>query len=73
VYNVAKVLDLLLRRLSAGLDKKEFSSHLGPQTVTLTLSLLMSYIYGVPSKARTLTSYIYIYIYIYILYGGFCL
>jgi hypothetical protein len=27
----------------------------------LTLSLLMSYIYGAPSKARNLTSYIYIY------------
>jgi hypothetical protein len=25
----------------------------------LTLSLLMSYIYGAPSKARNLTSYIY--------------
>jgi hypothetical protein len=33
----------------------------------LNLSLLMSYIYGAPSKARNLT-YIYIYIYIYI-YG----
>jgi hypothetical protein len=27
----------------------------------LTFSLLMSYIYGTPSKARNLTSYIYIY------------
>jgi hypothetical protein len=27
----------------------------------LTLSLLMSYVYGAPSKARNLTSYIYIY------------
>jgi hypothetical protein len=29
----------------------------------LTLSLLMSYTYGAPSKARNLTSCIYIYIY----------
>jgi hypothetical protein len=47
--------------------------------LALTLSLLMSYIYGAPSKARNLTSYIYIYrpynIYIYmdeIFYRGFC-
>jgi hypothetical protein len=35
----------------------------------LTLSLLMSYIYGAPSKARNLTSYIYM---DEILYWGFC-
>jgi hypothetical protein len=40
---------------------------------TLTLSLLMSYIYGAPSKARNLTSYINIYIYIdEIFYLGIC-
>jgi uncharacterized membrane protein len=27
--------------------------------ISLTLSMLMSYIYGAPSKARNLTSYIY--------------
>jgi hypothetical protein len=37
----------------------------------LTLSLLMSYIYGAPSKARNLTSYIYIYM-DEIFYWGFC-
>jgi hypothetical protein len=35
----------------------------------LTLSLLMSYIYGAPSKARNLTSYIYGRDF----YWGFCL
>jgi hypothetical protein len=39
----------------------------------LTLSLLMSYIYGAPSKSRNLTSYIYIYTYMNeIFYWGFC-
>jgi hypothetical protein len=31
----------------------------GGGIIRLTLSLLMSYIYGAPSKARNLTSYIY--------------
>jgi hypothetical protein len=39
--------------------------------VKLTLSLLMSYIYGAPSKARNLTC-IYIYIWMRFLYWGFC-
>jgi hypothetical protein len=42
-----------------------FSTTLSRSFFILTLSLLMSYIYGAPSKARNLT-YIYIYIYIYI-------
>jgi hypothetical protein len=31
----------------------------------LTISLLMSYMYGAPSQARNFKSYLYIYIYIY--------
>jgi hypothetical protein len=37
--------------------------------LSLTLSLLMSYIYGAPCKARNVNVvYIYIYVYIYIVY-----
>jgi hypothetical protein len=37
---------------------------------SLTLSLLMSYIHGAPSKARNLTSFVCVYIYVYIyIYG----
>jgi hypothetical protein len=47
------------------------------QLFLLTLGLLMSYIYGAPSKARNLTSYRYIYICVCvcvdeIFYWGFC-
>jgi hypothetical protein len=42
-------------------------------TTNLTVSLLMSYICGAPSKARNLTSRIYIYIYGRYFYWGFCL
>jgi hypothetical protein len=41
-------------------------NHLIRQVINeLTHSLLMSYIYGAPSKARNLTSCVCIYIYIY--------
>jgi uncharacterized membrane protein len=41
-----------------------------PMQSFLTLSLLMSYIYGAPSKTRNLTSYIYIYIYMNEIFTG---
>ena len=47
-------------------DFKYASIHNTAYVVILTLRLLMSYIYGAPSKARNANVvYIYIYIYIY--------
>jgi hypothetical protein len=57
--------------LTFHIQHESLKPHQQRNGVYLTISPLMSYIYGAPSKARNLTSRIYIYM-DEIFYWGFC-